>query len=61
MGDIFEWLIESKLARLVAGLILIGVSTLFYFGGRIWFWGWVVGGILLLAAIPGGRRRDADL
>ena len=57
MDDVFGWLIESKLARLVAGLILIGISTAIWFAGRFWPWGWAVGVILLLWAIPGGGRQ----
>jgi hypothetical protein len=56
--DIVEALIRSRLARLIVGLVLLGISTLIWFGGRFWPWGWVVGVILLLAAIPGGPRRS---
>ena len=57
--DIVEWLIYSRLTRLVVGLILLGVSTVIWMSGYFWPWGWVVGGILLLAAIPGGGKKDA--
>jgi hypothetical protein len=55
--DIVEWLIERKLARAVVGLVLVGISALVWLGGHFWPWGWAVGGILLLTAIPGGGPR----
>ena len=56
--DIVEWLIHSKMARFISGLILVGVSTVIWMSGYFWPWGWVVGVILLLAAIPERGKRD---
>ena len=32
-------------------LALLGVSTLLFFCGILWIWGWVAGGVLLVAAV----------
>ena len=53
--DIVSWLIESKLARAIAGGVLLGVATVLWLAGWFWPWGWLVDGILLLLSIPGGR------
>ncbi len=54
-----SWLLDSPhWVRALIGLALLGVSTLLYFGGTIWPWGWVVGGIILLAAIPSGGQKS---
>ncbi len=44
--------------RALIALILLGIATAFYLGGRIWFWGWAVGGIMLVAAIPSGGQKS---
>lgn len=42
-----RWLDWDILAKMGGGLALIGVSFgILFFAQRIWFWGWVVGGIL---------------
>jgi hypothetical protein len=51
-GLIWDWYVELPwYLRYGVGLLLIAASTLLLvFTGRIWFWGWVVGGIMLLFA-----------
>ena len=41
------WLGRPKPVRYGISFFLIGLSTLFYFLGQIWFWGWASGGALL--------------
>ena len=52
------------LARAGVGLVLIGISTfLFFVQGVVWPWGWVIGLLALILAIPeykpgGGKYHD---
>ena len=34
--------------RYGVAFLLLGISTAFFFMGKIWPWGWAVGGVLLL-------------
>ncbi len=43
--------------RLVVALLLLGISTVLYFAGIIWPWGWVVGGVLLLLCWPSESEK----
>ena len=55
----FEWFLEIPLwLRALVGLGLLAVSSVIWFAGWFWPWGWVVGGIILLASIPSGRRSS---
>lgn len=48
----FEWWSDlSKGARYGVSILFLGVSTLLYFCGYFWPWGWAVGGVLFLAAV----------
>lgn len=52
----FEWWSERSawIRYGVAGVFIL-ISTLLLLGGVVWFWGWAVGGILLLFA---GRSQS---
>ena len=48
----FEWFAElSPIAKYGLAFLFLGISTVAYFCGYFWPWGWAVGGVLLLAAI----------
>ena len=38
-------------------LLLLGVSTVLWFTGRIWLWGWVAGVVLLLFSFPSDAQK----
>ena len=45
----FEWWLgRPKSVRYGIALFMLGVSTLSYLLGQIWFWGWGCGGALLV-------------
>jgi hypothetical protein len=54
----FEWWGGlSPLIRFgVAGLFLLA-STVLWFAGRFWPWGWAVGAVLLLLSFPSSSER----
>ena len=51
------WAGQSAWLRFGVAFLLIAVSTILYFAGRIWIWGWVVGGIMLLFAGPSSSEK----
>jgi hypothetical protein len=50
-GGLSPWL------RLGVALRYLLVSTLFWLGGRIWPYGWIVGVVLLLFSFPSGPEQ----
>lgn len=52
----FEWWSEQHWSiRFGSALLLLAISAVLYFGfGRIWFFGWGAGFVLLLFALMGG-------
>ncbi len=55
----FDWFLDIPLwLRALIGLGFLAVSTVFWLSGWFWPWGWAVGGIILLASIPSGRRQS---
>jgi hypothetical protein len=47
--NLFQWWLgRPKPVRYAVALVFLGAATVFYFMGRIWFWGWGCGGALLL-------------
>lgn len=55
MGRLFT---ASRIVRLALALLLLGVSAFFQFAlHRFWPWGWGIGGLLLIAAIPWEREN----
>jgi len=45
----FEWWSDQPVwKRLSCSLSLLGISTVLYFSGIFWPWGWAIGGVLLL-------------
>jgi hypothetical protein len=49
----FEWWADPPAwLRYGTALILLAISTILWFSGRFWPWGWVAGIVLLLMAGP---------
>jgi len=44
--------------RYGVAILLIAASTVLYFLGRLWIWGWVAGVILLLFAGPSDSEKN---
>jgi uncharacterized RDD family membrane protein YckC len=38
-------------------LVFLLISTILWFAGRFWPYGWVVGGVLLLLSFPSSSER----
>jgi hypothetical protein len=38
-------------------LVLLLISTILWFCGYFWPWGWVVGGVLLLLSFPSDAQK----
>jgi len=55
MGLIEWWAGLNWKIRVLIPLILIAISTILLFLGRIWFWGWAAGFILLMFS---GRSKS---
>lgn len=54
----FSWWSELPAwLRYGVALLLLGISTVLYFSGVIWIWGWVAGTILLLIAGPSSTEK----
>jgi hypothetical protein len=58
MGFFSWWAEQSPWLRYGVALLLIAISTIIFFGGRIWIWGWVAGGIMLLFAGPSRSEKN---
>ena len=51
------WYESPRILRIGLGLLLIGISTVIFFAAeRIWIWGWVVGGIMIMASGAGKNK-----
>jgi hypothetical protein len=57
MGFLTWWADQSAWLRYGVALLLIALSTVLFFAGRIWIWGWVVGVILLLFSGPSSSEK----
>ena len=54
-----DWFLEIPLwLRAIVGLGLLAASTVMWFSGWFWPWGWVVGGLIVLLSIPSGKRNS---
>jgi hypothetical protein len=55
---LLEWFIElSPILRYGAALLFLAISTVLFFAGILWPWGWAVGvGLLFFNIILGGLR-----
>ncbi len=48
----FEWFSDlSPALRYGVSFLLIGISTVLYFSGVFWPWGWAAGLVLLCASV----------
>lgn len=56
MGFISWWYELPVLLRISVSLLLLAISTLMFFSGVVWPWGWVLGGILLLFCGAGSNK-----
>lgn len=51
------WYELPTILRIALGLVFIGISTaVLVFGDRIWIWGFVVGGIMILVSGAGNNK-----
>jgi hypothetical protein len=57
MGFLTWWADQSAWLRYGVALLLIALSTVLFFAGRIWIWGWVVGVVLLLFSGPSSSEK----
>ncbi len=49
MRGLIEWWLErSQWVRYGVAAAFLAVSTILYFTGWIWIWGWAIGGTLIL-------------
>jgi hypothetical protein len=54
-----RWMDAEILGKIGLGAVLIGVSTVLWFMGRVWPWGWVVGvGSLLWGVFSIGDKKN---
>jgi len=54
----FSWWLELPWPlRMGIALLFLAISTILYFVGYLWPWGWGVGGALFLFSFP---SRDID-
>jgi hypothetical protein len=51
------WGTLSPLWRYGIAIILLAISTVLFFLGRLWIWGWVIGAVLLMFAGPSESER----
>ena len=55
---LYEWLAElSPWIKISLGLLLISVSTILWFSGWFWPWGWIVGVILIMISFPNDAQK----
>ncbi|QOV88726.1 hypothetical protein [Humisphaera borealis] len=52
------WADQSPWLRYGVALLLIAISTVIFFAGTIWIWGWVAGVVLLLFAGPSSSEKN---
>ncbi len=57
MGIIEWWASQSPWIRYGVSFVLLAISTIILILGRLWIWGWVVGGILLLFSGPSDSEK----
>lgn len=49
----FDWFFGLRpLHRFLFALVPLGISTVLFFSGRFWPWGWGVGAIMLMLSFP---------
>jgi hypothetical protein len=54
----FEWWAGlNTFLKLAVAILLLGVSTAFWFAGRFWPWGWAAGIVLLLFSGPNDAQK----
>jgi hypothetical protein len=58
MSDLLEWWGGlSPWLRYGVALVFLLISTILYFAGTFWPWGWAVGGVLLLLSFPSSAEK----
>ena len=45
------WIDLPSWLKYGVALLILGATTIIWFAGYVWPWGWAVGGVLLLAAM----------
>lgn len=51
-GSIFAWIVEQPFrARLIPGVVLLGVSGVLHWCQITWMWGWIIGAIALVLGL----------
>jgi hypothetical protein len=55
----FEWWagLSPWIRYGVAAAFLLASTLIYFLAGRIWIWGWIVGGVLLLFAGPSDSEK----
>lgn len=54
----FEWWEDVPVwLRLTLSLGLLAISTVVFFAGYFWPWGWAIGGVLLVFSFIGSGSR----
>ena len=59
---LIEWWLElPKAAQYGVAVLILGISAaMLILAGRLWIWGWIVGGVFLLMAIFGKGGDSTD-
>ncbi len=60
---LFEWYFGLRpLVRLLVALVPLGLATAMAFAGRVWPWGFAVGGVMLACSLPtrGEKNKWGD-
>ncbi len=58
LGVISWWSEQNAWVRYGVAALLLAISTLLFFAGVIWPWGWVVGFIMLMFAGPSRSEKN---
>ncbi|MBX9682001.1 MAG: hypothetical protein K2X38_24855 [Gemmataceae bacterium] len=54
----FEWWLDLPTGlKMGVSLGLIGISTVLWFAGYLWLWGWIIGSILLVFSFPNDAQK----
>lgn len=54
-----EWYFGLRpLVRFGVALIPLGIAALALASGRLWFWGWGIGAVMLIGAIPSHSDKN---